>query len=148
MTATSTKLEQWKRFAEAYAGVAAGDQGEAARIAGFKGRTPESLSEIGRRTLKRPEVQAHLEELAKASPLVKDGEALRAFWSSVVEGKTFTEVKAGRKVKNTPPMKERIKASELLAKASGMFIKKVEVEHSGRVSFVAELPSNGRDDGT
>lgn len=139
--------QRWLLFVEAFCGVAAGDQGKAAKLAGFTG-TKDSLSETGRRLLKKPEVQALIAEKQKANPLVKDGDALRKFWSDVVDGVVFNETKGGRKVKNTAPIKERIRASEMLAKASGMFIMKVEVEHTGRIIFTAELPRNGRDDET
>ena len=136
---------RWALFAEAFTGVAAGDQGKAARLAGFQGKTDAALSETGRRLLKRPEVQALIEAKAKANPLIKDGDALRKFWSDIVEGTPIQEVKNGRKRKSSPAIKERLKASELLGKASGMFIKKVEVTHGGVVKVVAELPGNDRD---
>lgn len=139
---------RWALFAEAFAGVAAGDQGEAARLAGFKGKTAAALSETGRRLLKRPEVQALIEAKAKANPLINDGDDLRKFWSDVVDGKVMVEVKNGRKFKNTPALKERIKASELLGKAQGLFIKKVEVNHGGTVKVEAVIPGNGRDGST
>lgn len=139
--------QRWLLFVEAFTGVAAGDQGEAARLAGFKGKTKDALSETGRRLLKRPEIQALIAEKQKANPLVKDGDALRKFWSDIVDGHVIVEVKGGRKVKNTPPIKERVRASEMLAKAQGLFIKKVEVEHKGQVRVIAEIPDNGRGDG-
>lgn len=139
--------ERWRLFVEAFCGVAAGDQARAAELAGFKGKTRDALSETGRRLLQRPEVQTLIEEKRKANPLVKDGDALRAFWSSVVDGGVVVEVKNGRKRKNSPAMKERLKASELLGKAQGLFIKKVEAKVTAEVVFV-ELPANGRDGGS
>ncbi len=147
MTKGKATEEMERLFVEAFMGVAAGDQGEAARLAGSKAKSKASLSEAGRRLLKRASVQALIAEKRKDLPLVKDGDALREFWSSVVEGAVVEETKNGRKRKNSPPIKERLKASELLGKALGLFVKKVDVKVSGEVRMIAELPENGRDGG-
>lgn len=142
------QLERYRKFVEAFCGVAAGDQAESARLAGYEGKDTASLSETGRKLLRRKDVQEMIAAKAAADPLVMQGDDLRRLWSTIARGDVVVEVRNGRKIKNTPPIKERVRASEMLAKALGMFIKKVEVEHTGRVAFVAELPPNGRDDGT
>lgn len=137
--------QRWQKFADAFTGVAAGNYSEAARAAGYRGND-RSLRESARRLLKRPEVQAMIKAKQAADPLVKDGEALRRFWSDVIEGKEFVEVANGKKRKYSASMRERIKASELLAKAQGMFIDRHEHEHMGAVEIVTvQMPANGRD---
>jgi hypothetical protein len=139
--------EMERRFVDAFTGPAAGDQGVAARLAGSKARTARALSEVGRRLLLRPSVQALLAAKRDDSSIVKDGKALREYWSRVIDGEVFEEIVNGKKRRSSALIKDRIRASELLAKSQGMFVRKVDVNHTGVVTIEHEavLPDNGRD---
>jgi phage terminase small subunit len=103
--------EKRRRFIEAYLGEAKGNATEAARIAGYGSPAVE-----GCRLLKNAQVQAELEKRVSEDPAVKSREEILRWWSDMMD--------AG----GVEP-RDRIKASELLAKAHGMFVQKVE--HSG-----------------
>jgi phage terminase small subunit len=118
----------WK-FVEAYAGIAQGNQAEAARIAGYKGNT-KSLSETGRRLLKHPDVMAALEKRRSASPLVMTKEHLQIYWSDVVGDPKEETI-------------NKLRASQLLAKSLGMFTDRQQAAPTTHVHIY--LPDNGRD---
>lgn len=102
--------EKRRRFVEAYLGEAKGNSTEAARIAGYKHPNVE-----GSRLLAQASVRAAVDERMAADPMVKTREQILRWWSDMMN--------SGEEAR------DRIKASELLAKAHGMFVQKVE--HSG-----------------
>lgn len=126
-------------------GAAAGDQGAAARMAGYEG-TDDSMSERGRRLLRRPDVQAMLAARRAECPLVATREELQEAWSRTVRWEGVSVGKGKKKL--YPNYKEWLRAGELLGKSLGIFVEKKEIEHKGGVRIIAELPGNGRDDGT
>lgn len=142
---TQDEPERWRRFVEAFMGEARGDQGRAAKLAGYEG-TDKSLSERGRRLLKRPEVQAMVAERRAECPMVAAREEIHEAltrthrWEGVTLGK-------GKK-KLYPNYKEWLRATELLMKSLGMFVERKELKVEGQVVVRAELPANGRDDNT
>lgn len=143
--------ERWRLFVEAYMGECLDNQGAAARAAGYGTPTSsaKSLSEIGRRLLATPEVQAMLAERRAACPKAATREELQERWTAIARGEpVVTKVKGQKPRRVYPNMKEMLAAMRDLGKSLGLFVAKHEVKHGGEVVFRAELPSNGRDDGT
>jgi hypothetical protein len=128
MSRSIDKERVWK-FVEAYVGMAKGNQAEAARIAGYKG-DKKQLSETGRRLLKNPDVQKALEQRRSASPLVLTKEELQKFWSDIINDTKEETV-------------NRLRASQLLGKALGMFTDRQTAPPTTEVHIY--LPDNGRD---
>ena len=108
-----------RRFVIAYCGEAKGNATAAAEIAGYA--HPHSQ---GSRLLKIVEVAEAVDELHEADPLVASGEQIREFWTKVM-------VDAGEDTK------DRIRASELLAKSRGMFVTKSKL--SGTLSVAVSF---------
>ena len=98
--------EKQRRFAEAYA--ANPNATEAAKAAGYSGKTARSQ---GQRLLTNVDVQKHIKELqAKADEeRIASVTEIKIFWSEMMKDK-------GRKDS------DRLKASDLLAKAAGVFL--------------------------
>ncbi len=118
MTKNNPAAVKRKAFAEH---IAAGKSAtEAARLVGFKG-TQHSIEVAGSRLLKNDEVKKYIAEITKAATTnrVATAEQIRAFWTSVL---------VGERIDNglPPKLSDRIKSAELLAKAQGMFVEKVE----------------------
>lgn len=98
--------ERQKRFAEFYA--ASGNAAEAARLAGYSERTARSQ---GQRLLTDVDIMRYVRELQDEAAAVRISTMTqtKAFWSDVM---------------NDPSERtaDRLKASELLAKAAGEFL--------------------------
>lgn len=103
--------EKQRRFVEAYMGRAQGNATEAARLAGYKG-SDKTLRVVGSENLTKPYVFAAIQDRVKEDPLVYDRKGLMAWWSQMMSG---AEKDA-----------DRLRASELLAKVQGLFVKKIE----------------------
>lgn len=101
-------------------GIAKGNATEAARLSGYKG-SDNTLGVVGFDNLKNPKIAAAIAERTKSDPLVLGREELQQFWSRVL---TARELDAG----DEPAMKERLRASELLARSQGVFVERVEIE--------------------
>lgn len=100
--------------------VRTGDATLAAREAGYKVPAVE-----GCRLVTRPKVQAALATMREAIDAVAvgaiaDAAEIQAFWTSVIRGELEDE--------SANPLGNRVKASELLAKAQGAFVQRVEVD--------------------
>lgn len=103
------------RFVDAYMGAAAGNATEAARIAGYKGNDV-TLASVGAENLRKPQIAQRIAELQKNDPAIATREDRQRFWTAVM---------------NDPhaDMKDRLRASEILGKASGDFVERHE--HTG-----------------
>jgi hypothetical protein len=129
--------ESHRRFVEAY--MSNGGVGvEAARAAGYSGDNA-ALATRASELLGREDVQAAMHERVEADPTVVDRKERQRWWSSVMRGVDAN----GATLKI--PLKERIEASKLLARAQGDFVERKVITHEGNV-FIA-LPDNGRGDG-
>ena len=112
---TGTRLqkplsERERRFVEAY--MSTGNGLHAAKAAGYKGSNA-SLAVTAARALRRANVQAALTLRAKGDPAVATRKERQLFWTAVMfahEGYELT------------PMRDRLKASELLGKSHADFI--------------------------
>lgn len=104
--------ERQRRFVEAYA--ACGNAMEAARVAGY------SDPNKGRQLVTKSNVASAIAAQGERRTLaaIADRKERQTFW---------TQVARNRKV----DMKHRLKASELLGKAKGDFLSKVEITGSG-----------------
>lgn len=91
---------------------ACGNATQAARMAGYEG-TDQSLAVMGSRLLKHVKVRAAIEASAKPAEerRIATAEQIQQLWSEVLNNQRV-------------PLSERLKASELLAKTQGQFIKK------------------------
>ncbi len=98
-----------RAFVEAYCGDA-----QAAAIAA--GYSPKTAKVVGCRMLKNPEIAGLIEarEMARASAAVATREERQAFWTAVMRDPA-------------EPMKNRLRASELLGRCCGDFLERVEL---------------------
>lgn len=94
---------------------------EAARLAGYKG---ENLNRVGHENLTKLDKYIRDRDKLLERPRIADMEEINAFWTEVIRNKEGD-------------MKDRLKASELRAKAMGGFLDRVE--HSGGMT-VASIP--------
>lgn len=97
---------------------------DAARLAGYKAKDDNSYSSIGSENLRKLADYIRDREAALEQPRIADMEEINRFWTSIVrdEGQST---------------KDRLKASELRARASGAFLDRVE--HSGEVGVQVEM---------
>ena len=110
-----------RAFIEAYTGNAT----VAAKLAGYSEATAYS---IGQRLLKQPEVASAIQarEAERTSDEVANREARLKFWTSVMYDVTHS-------------IRDRLRASELLAKAEGDFLDRVEVESQKNLDLTAQV---------
>ena len=110
-----------RAFIENYTGNAT----EAAIKAGYSKDTAYS---IGQENLKKPEIQQAIREREskRLSPAIAKRDRLLEFWTQTMED---TDIY----------IKERLRASELLGKAQGVFLERVEMEHTGQVDLTAAV---------
>lgn len=118
--------EQQKKFAEYYA--ASPNATESAKQAGYSPRTARSQ---GQRLLTNVDIQNYIRELQEraAAGRIMTMTQAKAFWSDIVNDKNEKTA-------------DRLKASELLARAAGAFIH-TEVYREGRQAL--EGVQNGED---
>ncbi|MBQ6908502.1 MAG: terminase small subunit [Synergistaceae bacterium] len=110
-----------RAFVEFYAGNAT----EAAIKAGYSKDTARS---IGQENLTKPDIIAAIKEreTKRLVPDIATREERFKFWTRAMRDEDT-------------PMKERLKASELLGKAEGDFLERVEVDHSGNIDLTAAV---------
>ena len=86
---------------------------EAARLAGYKARDDNGFQSIGSENLRKLAVFIADRDKLLETPRIADMEEINAFWTNVMRDKG----------------EDRLKASELRAKAAGAFVQ--QIEHSG-----------------
>ena len=113
--------QKQQAFIDCYTGNAT----EAAKLAGYSDRTAYS---IGQQLLKHPEVAAAIRarETERKSAAIANREARLIFWTSVMYDVTHS-------------IRDRLRASELLAKAEGDFLDRVEVESQKNLDLTAQV---------
>ena len=116
--------ERERRFVEAYMGQASGNGTKAAILAGYSRTTARKQAS---RLLTKGNILSAIEERSQRDELTWSREQRQAFW---------TQIAADEKM----AVRDRLKASELLARSQGDFIEKrlLQVEGNGHVSL-AEL---------
>lgn len=113
MASEAAKLTpRQQAFVEHYA--ACGNATEAARLAGYRKPNPQ-----GAENLAKPSIQAALAALIEkvSSSRIADAKERQEFWTAMMRDK-YRQAK------------DRLKASELLAKKQGDFIERHEVKHT------------------
>ncbi|MBQ8693200.1 MAG: terminase small subunit [Synergistaceae bacterium] len=110
-----------RAFIEYYTGNAA----EAAIKAGY---SKDSAYTLGQRLMNNAEVIAEIKarEAKRLEPDIATREERFKFWTRAMRDEDT-------------PMKERLKASELLGKAEGDFLERVEMEHTGSLDIRGEV---------
>lgn len=112
--------ERERRFVEAYLGSACGNGAEAVRLAGYRAR-PDNAKRIAYELMRSRRVRDALERRADEDPLAMRRIELRRFWTACVRGEPVEGAPA-------PPLdltaRERLRASELLARSAGMLIER------------------------
>ncbi len=101
-----------KAFCEFYVG--SGNASEAARLAGYSTKTARAT---GAENLTKPDVQEYINSITKAmsDERIATATERQRFWTSIMRGQ-MPEIES-----------IQLKASEILAKAQGDFVQKVEV---------------------
>lgn len=132
--------EKQRRFVEAFMGKAAGNATEAARLAGYRG-TDNTLRVVGAENLSKPAIAAAVSAIQQADPLIADRNERQRFWTDVMRGvvedhKVVTEDGIATVIPVPASLPDRLRAAELLAKASGDFVK--IVQHGGTVTLRPE----------
>lgn len=89
---------------------------EAARLAGYKAKDDNGFQSIGSENLRKLAVYIAERDKILETPRIADMEEINAFWTNVMRDKD-------------EETKDRLKASELRAKAAGAFVQ--QIEHSG-----------------
>ena len=97
---------------------------EAARLAGYKAKDDNSYSSIGSENLRKLADYIRDRETTLEQPRIADMDEINQFWTSIIRD-------------DTQGTKDRLKASELRARASGAFLDRVE--HSGEVGVQVEM---------
>lgn len=117
--------EKQRRFVEAYMGAAAGNATEAAMAAKYA-----NPAQAGSRLLRNAKILEAIKARVDADPAVKTREQRQQFWTETMDDTAVA-------------MKERLRASELLAKSQGDFVQRHEV-NATTASVVIYHPDNSR----
>lgn len=96
---------------------------EAARLAGYKAGSDNAYQSIGSENLRKLAVYIEDREKDLEAPRIADMAEINEFWSEVVRD-------------DRHKMQDRLKASELRARAAGAFVDKVQ--HSGAVEVMTD----------
>ncbi len=91
---------------------------EAARLAGYKAKSGNSFQSIGSENLRKLAVYVKARDAVLEKPRIANMEEVNAFWTDVMRDES-------------EKTSDRLKASELRARAAGAFVEKLE--HSGSV---------------
>ena len=112
-----------QRFADAY--IKSGNATQSYIDAGYKASTREVAEANGRRLLVNDKVRVYLEDVNKQlqDRSIADMTEVKAFWTNTMREKESD-------------LKDRLKASELIAKTNGAFIDRVE--QSGSINLKVE----------
>ena len=100
---------------------------EAARLAGYKGY---NLNVIGAQNLTKLSNYIAERDKLLETPRIADMEEINEFWTSVMRDKR-------------EETKDRLKASELRAKAAGAFVQQMQVSGVVPVQIIDDIPEDG-----
>lgn len=143
--ARKPKLTDMKKaFVDAFV-ASGGDAQVAVVVAGYQG-TKNSLRVAAQKLMADPLVLEAIQSYAKDDAAVWDKTSLQRFWTRVAMGALFPQPgEEGGVVLAPAPMKERLRAAELLGKSQAVFVEVKRHEHSGRVVVrKVVIPDNGR----
>ena len=88
---------------------------DAARLAGYKAKTDNSFQSIGTENLRKLAEYIKDRDALLESPRIATMEEVNAFWTATMRDKS-------------QEMKDRLKASEMRARAAGGFVDKMQVD--------------------
>lgn len=100
---------------------------EAARLAGYKAKDDNGFQSIGSENLRKLAVFISDREKVLETPRIADMEEINAFWSDIMRDAR-------------EETKDRLKASELRARATGAFVDKVQHSGSVPVQIIDNIP--------
>lgn len=100
---------------------------EAARLAGYKGSNSDVIG--AQNLVKLSNYIAERDKLLE-TPRIADMEEINEFWTSVMRDKR-------------EETKDRLKASELRAKAAGAFVQQMQVSGVVPVQIIDDIPEDG-----
>lgn len=121
--------ERERRFVENYMSTA--NATRAARAAGY---SPKTARGQGSRLLTKVNIRRAIDERTRRDPVVATRERRQRFWTSIMDDPTAS-------------MRDRLRASELLARASGDFLDRLDVTTGGqplRIEVVTGVPERRR----
>lgn len=99
---------------------------EAARLAGYQARNDKSFQNIGSENLGKLGKYIKERDSLLEQPRIADMEEINRFWTDIMRNEEAD-------------LKDRIKASELRARASGMFTDRLSIDETARVVIVDDL---------
>jgi hypothetical protein len=115
-----------ERFIEAYLGEACGNGARAALLAGYA-TSPSNARKVAWQVLRSPRIRQELERRADEDPLALSRVEIRRYWTACITGQAIEGAPE-------PPLdltaRDRLRASELLARSAGMLLDRREI--SGR----------------
>lgn len=120
-------LPRQRKFAELYAKL--GNATQAYIQAGYKGRG-HSAEANAEEILRNTDVAAYLAEVNArlSSSRIASAQEIQEFWTACARGELTETVATQAGLEDLPPrLKDRLKASELLGKAKGLFLERVDV---------------------
>ena len=97
---------------------------DAARLAGYKAKTDETFWAIGSENLRKLKDYIKDRDELLASPRIATMEQVNEFWTKIMQSEDEKTA-------------DRLRASELRARASGAFLERVE--HSGEVGVFVQM---------
>lgn len=103
---------------------------EAARLAGYRASSDKAFQNIGSENLGKLGEYVKGRESVLEKPRIADMQEINEFWSDIIRNQEEAT-------------KDRLKASELRAKAAGAFIDKVEVGQKGAFEVKISVIGDG-----
>jgi hypothetical protein len=112
-----------QRFVEAYLGEACGNGARAVLLAGYE-TSAANARKIAWQLLRNPRVREELDRRAEEDPLALSRIEIRRFWTACITGR---EVEGAPAPPEDLTARDRLRASELLARSAGMLIERREI---------------------
>lgn len=100
---------------------------EAARLAGYKAQSDDAFQSIGSENLRKLASYIADRETVLEAPRIADMTEINAFWTAILRDPA-------------QETRDRLKASELRAKAAGAFVQRVDVNGSVPVQIFDDVP--------
>jgi phage terminase small subunit len=139
-----------RRWAEAYAGEAAGNGTKAAQIAGYSG-TREQFAVIAYNNVRNPKIRAVLDAWTESDSLVCGRVERLRILAAIARGDAYDEKLDGQgnRVELRVATKDRLAAIKALAEAAGEHIQRTNVEVTGlpegaTIAQLLELAAAGK----
>ena len=102
---------------------------EAARLAGYKAKSDTAFQSIGSENVRKLASYIADREVVLETPRIADMAEINAFWTAILRDET-------------EETKDRLKASELRAKAAGAFVARVHMTGAVPVQILDDIPED------